>query len=315
MTDFGIDRKKTTAERFLKQVSAVKGWDPDAYINNNIIPNGKKSASDAVARFIQLQLKEFALDYDDLLYFTLYLLAHFKDARKYWTEKLNYVMVDEVQDCSGDDWKLFQAISSHYDNLFVVGDPDQAIYEWRGGNPKIFINFRPDSDIILNQNYRSTPDILAVANAIIANNKNRILKDLFTVRLTGSPVVWRHEKSQRDEAEKIASQIESEMNEGANLSDFAILYRASHSSRQIEQALLKYKIPYSVWGGVRFFERKEIKDTLAYLRVVASDSDEISFQRIINLPSRKFGTASLKKLKQLAEAEGLPLQDSLQPHQ
>ncbi|MBD5221485.1 MAG: UvrD-helicase domain-containing protein [Bacteroidales bacterium] len=311
MNEFGIDRKKTTAERFLKQVAGVKGWDPDAYIQNYLLPNNPGHTPDAVARFIRLQLKEFALDYDDLLYFTLYILGHFPDARKYWTEKLNYVMVDEVQDCSGDDWKLFSAISSHHDNLFVVGDPDQAIYEWRGGNPKIFINFRPDTDIILNQNYRSTPDILSIANAIISHNTNRIPKDLFTLRLETAPAVWSHHKSESEEADAIADMIASEMEGGANLSDYAILYRASHSSRRIEQALLKKKIPYSVWGGVRFFERKEIKDVLAYLRLVASDADNLAFTRIINLPSRKFGAASMKKLRELSETDGTPLYTTL----
>lgn len=307
MNDFGIDRKKTTAERFLKQVAGMKGWDPEAYIQRYLLPNTSQETPDAIARYIKLQLKEFALDYDDLLYLTLYILGHFPDARKYWTEKLNYVMVDEVQDCTGDDWKLFSAISAHHDNLFVVGDPDQAIYEWRGANPKIFINFRPDTDIILNQNYRSTPDILAIANAIIANNQNRIPKDLFTLQLNGTPAVWTHCKSEREEAETIADLISGEMQQGANLKDYAVLYRASHSSRHIEQALLKNKIPYSVWGGVRFFERKEIKDALAYLRLVTSDADDLSFTRIINLPSRKFGPASLKKLRALAENDGTPL--------
>ncbi|MCM1291228.1 MAG: ATP-dependent helicase [Prevotella sp.] len=307
MNDFGIDRKKTTAERFLKQVAGVKGWDPDAYIQKYLLPNSPSETPDAIARYIRLQLKEFALDYDDLLYITLYILGHFPDAREYWIDKLNYIMIDEVQDCSGDDWKLFEAIAAGHNNLFIVGDPDQAIYEWRGANPKIFINFKADTDIVLNQNYRSTPDILSVANAIIANNQNRIPKDLFTVKLNDTPVVWRHCTSQKEEAEKIATQIADETAKGASPADYAVLYRASHSSRQIEQALLKYKIPYTVWGGVRFFERKEIKDTLAYLRVIASDHDDTAFRRIINLPSRKFGSTSLKKLQQLSEQENTPL--------
>lgn len=311
MNEFGIDRRKTTAERFLTQVAAFKGYDPDAYINRLILPNSSPEATDAVARFIKLQLKEYALDYDDLLYFTLYILEHFEDAREYWTDKLNYIMVDEVQDCSGDDWKLFTALSRRHGNLFIVGDPDQAIYEWRGGSPRLFINFHADTDIVLNQNYRSTPDILDVANAIVANNNNRIPKDLFTVKINESQAVWHHCTSEKEEAEAIAELIADEHKNGVPLSDFAVLYRASHLSRQIEQSLLKYKIPYTVWGGIRFFERKEIKDTLAYLRLVASDNDNLSFQRIINLPSRKFGPASLKKLKQIAEEQNIPLFSAL----
>ena len=311
MEEFGIDRKKTTAERFLKQVAGFKGWDPTAYIQRHLLPNSSPESPDAIVRYIRLQLKSFCLDYDDLLYFTLYILDHFPDARQYWTDKLNYVMVDEVQDCSGDDWKLLRAITSYHGNLFVVGDPDQAIYEWRGANPKIFVDFHAATDIILDRNYRSTPDILDVANAIIANNVKRVPKDLYTARLNERRVVYRHEKSETEEAENIASTIAASIKEGRPLSDHAILYRASHLSRRLEQALVKQKIPYTVWGGVKFFERREIKDALAYMRLTVNRNDDISFRRIVNVPSRKFGAASLEKLQQLADSEGESLFETL----
>lgn len=314
MQDFGIDRRKTTAERFLKQVAAYKGYDPLKYIQNHLLPGSSAEAPDATVRYLRLQLKQYALDYDDLLYFTLYILGHFEDARKEWTEKLNYVMVDEVQDCTGDDWKLLHAITQHHGNLFVVGDPDQAIYEWRGANPKIFVDFKAQTDIILNENYRSTPDILDVANHIIEHNRNRVKKELFTRKLNERQVVHVHSKSEKEEAEFIASRIEEGAKEGMGYSSFAILYRSSFLSRNLEQALLKHHIPYSVWGGVRFFERKEIKDVLSYLRLVASDADDFSFRRIINLPARKFGEASMKSLAALSEAEGTPLMVTLRNH-
>lgn len=314
MAEFGIDRKKTTAERFLKQVAGFKGWDPDGYIQKHFLPHSSPESPDAIVRHIRLQLKNFCLDYDDLLYFTLYILGHFPDANAYWTEKLNYVMVDEVQDCSGDDWKLLHAITSHHGNLFVVGDPDQAIYEWRGANPKIFVDFHAHTDIILDRNYRSTPDILNVANAIIANNKKRIPKDLYTVRMNERPVVYRHEKNEAEEATAIASTIRESVNSGRKPSDHAILYRASHISRRIEQALMKEKLPYTVWGGVKFFERREIKDALAYMRLTGNPSDDLSFRRIINVPSRKFGAASLEKLQKLADSEGGSLFETLKAH-
>ena len=197
MQEWGIDRKKTTVERFLKSVAALKGWDPDAYIQRHLLPNASPECPDAIIRYIRLQLKLYALDYDDLLYFTLYILNHFPDAKEYWTDKLNYVMVDEVQDCSGDDWKLLHALTSKHGNLFVVGDPDQAIYEWRGGNPRIFVEFKAQTDIILDRNFRSTPDILDVANSIIENNKNRVKKTLYTKRLNEHPVVYRHCKTEK----------------------------------------------------------------------------------------------------------------------
>lgn len=311
MQEFGVDRRKTTAERFLKGVAALKGYEPTHYIQKHLLPCSSNVAPDATVRYLKLQLKQFALDYDDLLYFTLYILNHFEDARKYWTEKLNYVMVDEVQDCTGDDWKLLHAITEHHGNLFVVGDPDQAIYEWRGANPKIFVDFKAKTDIILNQNYRSTPDILDVANHIIAHNKNRVKKDLFTVRLNERQCVHFHAKSEKEEAEFIADRIEQGIKEGMSNSDFAILYRSSFLSRHLEQSLLKRHIPYSVWGGVRFFERKEIKDVLSYLRITASDNDDLSFRRIINLPARKFGEASMKALSQIAEREDISLMEAL----
>ena len=314
MIEFDIDRKKTTAERFLKGVAALKGYEPTHYIQRHLLPNSSSFAPDATVRYLRLQLKNFALDYDDLLYFTLYILNHFADARKYWTEKLNYLMVDEVQDCTGDDWKLLHALTQHHGNLFVVGDPDQAIYEWRGANPKIFVDFKAKTDIILNQNYRSTPDILEVANRIIENNKNRVPKDLFTIRLNEERPVHLHSKSEKEEAEFIADRIDQGVKEGMTPNQFAILYRSSFLTRQVEQALLKKKIPYTVWGGVRFFERKEIKDVLSYLRLVANDDDDMAFRRIINLPARKFGDSSMKSLGDLAEAEGLSMMKTLRLH-
>ena len=314
MIEFDIDRKKITAERFLKGVAALKGYEPTHYIQRHLLPNSSSFAPDATVRYLRLQLKHYALDYDDLLYFTLYILNHFPDARKYWTEKLNYLMVDEVQDCTGDDWKLLYALTQHHGNLFIVGDPDQAIYEWRGANPKIFVDFKANTDIILNQNYRSTPDILDVANRIIENNKNRVPKDLFTIKLNERQPVHLHSKSEKEESDYIAARIEEGIKEGMTPNQFAILYRSSFLSRQVEQSLLKRKIPYTVWGGVRFFERKEIKDVLSYLRLVANEEDDISFRRIINLPARKFGDSSMKALSAIAEEEGIPLMTALRRH-
>lgn len=314
MQEFGIDRRKTTAERFLKQIAAFKGYIPTQYIQRHLLPSSSPEAQDATVRYLRLQLKQYALDYDDLLYFTLYILGHFEDARKYWTEKLNYVMVDEVQDCTGDDWKLLHAITAHHGNLFVVGDPDQAIYEWRGANPKIFVDFKAKTDIILNENYRSTPDILDVANHIISHNRNRVEKELFTRRLNEDQVCHVHSKSEKEEADFIASRIEEGVKEGESYNSFAILYRSSFISRNLEQALLKSHIPYSVWGGVRFFERKEIKDVVSYLRLVASDSDDMAFRRIVNLPARKFGDSSMKALTKIAEETGMSLMQALRTH-
>lgn len=311
MEEFGIDRRKLTAERFLTKVAALKGYNIDAYIQKHLLPASPSECPDAQVRYIRLQLKHYALDYDDLVYFTIYILNHFEDARLYWTDKLNYIMVDEVQDCSADDWKLLNILAEKHGNLFVVGDPDQAIYEWRGANPKIFVNFKAATDIILNENYRSTPDILEIANSIIANNRNRVPKELYTMKLNERRAVYRHSRSEREEAEFIADTIEKGIREGESPRSFAVLYRSSFLSRQVEQMLLKRKIPYSVWGGVRFFERKEIKDVICYLRLIASDKDDMAFTRIVNLPARKFGNTSMTKLKAMAEQSGMSLMETL----
>lgn len=311
MEEFGVDRRKLTAERFLTKVSALKGYNIDAYIQRHLLPASSPECPDELVRYIRLQLKHYALDYDDLIYFTIYILNHFEDARRYWTDKLNYIMVDEVQDCSSDDWKLLNILASGHGNLFVVGDPDQAIYEWRGANPKIFIDFKAATDVILNENYRSTPDILEIANSIISNNRNRVPKELYTMRLNECRPAYRHAASEREEAEFIADTIEKGLKNGESARDFAILYRSSFLSRGLEQVLLKRKINYSVWGGVRFFERKEIKDVTSYLRLIASDNDDMAFSRIINLPARKFGNASLANLRTMAEQHKVSLMTML----
>lgn len=311
MEEFGVDRRKLTAERFLTQVAALKGYDIDAYIQRHLLPASPAECPDMLVRYMRLQLKHYALDYDDLIYFTIYILNHFPDAREYWTDKLNYIMVDEVQDCSADDWKLLGILAERHGNLFVVGDPDQAIYEWRGANPSIFVRFKAATDIILNENYRSTPDILEIANSIIANNRNRVPKELYTMRLNERRAVYRHARSEREEADFVADTIEEGIKQGDSPRDFAVLYRSTFMSRGIEQQLLKRKIPYSVWGGVRFFERKEIKDVICYLRLVASDADDMAFARIVNLPARKFGATSMARLRALAEQSGQPLMTTL----
>lgn len=311
MEEFGVDRRKLTAERFLTKVSALKGYNIDAYIQRHLLPASSPECPDELVRYIRLQLKHYALDYDDLIYFTIYILNHFEDARRYWTDKLNYIMVDEVQDCSSDDWKLLNILASGHGNLFVVGDPDQAIYEWRGANPKIFIDFKAATDVILNENYRSTPDILEIANSIISNNRNRVPKELYTMQLNERRPAYRHAASEREEAEFIADTIEKGLKNGESARDFAILYRSSFLSRGLEQVLLKRKINYSVWGGVRFFERKEIKDVTSYLRLIASDNDDMAFSRIINLPARKFGNASLANLRTMAEQHKVSLMTML----
>ncbi len=313
MQEYGIDRRKTTAERFLGDIGKMKGADAEGYILNNLLPDCNPDAQDPFVRFLRLQLKQYALDYDDLQYFTIYILRNFPEARKKWTERLNYIMVDEAQDCSSDDWQLIYLLSSFHNNLFVVGDPDQAIYEWRGASPRMFVDFKADHTVILDRNYRSTPQILAVANAIIAHNKDRIPKDLWSDLPAGDLPEHFHLPSRADEVKAIAEYIQTSVEKGAAYGDFAILYRSSFISAEIERALVRLQIPYTVWGGVKFLERREIKDILSYLRLV-DKGDDMAFERIVNTPSRKFGKVSLDKLRDIAQSEGTSLYLTLKNH-
>ena len=223
-------------------------------------------------------------------------------------------MVDEAQDCNTDDWDLIERLAGGHRNLFIVGDPDQAIYEWRGARPDLFVNFGSDKDIILDENYRSTPKILDVANCVISNNRNRIPKDLFTRKEEGKPVIHFHGKSETEETDWIISQIRTLRERGVKLNDIAILYRSTYLSRALEQALLNAKIDYTIWGGTRFFERREIKDALSYLRLINNQDDDISFRRIINVPSRKIGRKFMDSLEAAAERDGISLYSALQIH-
>lgn len=310
--EFGYSKQEVTIKQFLTEIRQAKSHSP--YVEQ-LVATQRDEADTAnyskdFVRYVDLQLKNFALDFDDLIHYTLYILASYEDVRDKWQNRINYLMIDEAQDCSSSDWQIIDSIQGEHHNVFIVGDPDQCIYEWRGATPAAFINFKADKDIILSENYRSTPDILNVANSIITNNKLRIKKDLFTEKGNGKIVVHYHAPSEVKEGDWIAKQIENIVKGGAKYSDFAILYRASYQSRFIEQALLRKHIQYTVWDGVRFFERKEIKDALAYLRLLAYH-DDISFVRIINVPSRKFGKKSLERLISIAEGEKISLFEAL----
>jgi len=308
MAAIGLDRTDTTVRKYLDMVGACKTRMREGYVP--MFANPQAIPDNEFGSFIRLQLQYFALDFDDLIHFTLHIINKFDDAREFWQNSIDYVEVDEVQDCNDSDWEIIRLVANRSGNLFIVGDPDQAIYEWRGARPDRFVQFQADSTIILDRNYRSTPQILESANTIIANNRNRIPKNLIPNRKSGEKVIHFHAKSEEEETEWIADVIKSTHERGASFSDFAILYRASHTSRAFEQALIKAEIPYTVWGGIRFFERREIKDAISYLRLVASD-DDLAFERVINIPSRKFGEISLNRLRNIAAEKGVSLFEAL----
>ncbi|MEQ1734403.1 MAG: UvrD-helicase domain-containing protein, partial [Bacteroidia bacterium] len=223
-------------------------------------------------KYLVKQQKNFALDFDDLLNYVLYIFINNEDTLLKWQKRIHYIQVDETQDSSEKQFLLIEMISRINKNLFIVGDPDQTIYEWRGAIPEILVDFDKQftdaTTIVMNQNYRSTPNILSLGNHIIKNNHIRVDKDMFTQNEQGVDVVHFHGQNEFEESFWVASEIKELLKESeAKFSDVAILYRANHISRSIEQALIKENIPYTIFGGIRFFERKEIKDTLAYLRL------------------------------------------------
>ena len=310
MDGCGISRSKETVKDFLRNISLDKNnsqYITDLWVGK---PENISSYSETFCKYVMKQLKSFSLDFKDLIKLTIYILENFEEARLFWQDKLNYIMVDEAQDCNGEEWSIIEMLSVIYQNLFIVGDPDQCIYEWRGAKPEYYVNFKADKLIILDENYRSTPNILNVANSIIVHNKMRIEKNLTTNLTKGKIVLHYHGKDEKDESDWIAKQIKNLIDAGATPKDFAILYRASYLSRSIEQALVKNDLQYTIWGGIRFFERKEIKDSLAYLKLLAFE-DDLSFIRIINLPKRSFGKASMEKLQAIAEEKQCSLMDAL----
>lgn len=337
LTENNAERSVKTVRDLLEKLAGVKAHDPyiEQYLRSSAPVNDRCQLPHSI-QLLYKQKDKLALDYDDLVAFTLYILHKYPDVCAKWQEKMTYVMVDETQDCNAGDWDLVETLSAVNGNLFVVGDPDQAIYEWRGARPNTFVGFRSDVDIVLDENYRSTPGILDVANSIIVNNRNRIEKNMFTRRIQGDAIVHFHARNEKEEAAWVCAQILSETanaemgtgsslakgpaghgsgnsGTGASFSDFAVLVRASHLTRFVEQAFIQASIPYVMWGGVRFFERLEIKDCISYLRLVESD-DDLAFERIVNVPSRKVGKITLELISAYAQAENTSMYQALKNH-
>ena len=304
----GIDRRKGTVGNHMEELGAFKATTP--YISRFIDPESSETDGTAplLGKMILRQKRYFALDFDDLLNFTLHILNNFQEVRTAWQNRFQYIMVDEVQDCSYQEWELFTILCGQYGNLFVVGDGDQAIYEWRGAHPELFVNYAPDTDIYLRENFRSRPNIVCLADCIIENNEKRLPRTSTTMRPADKfRTQFHHCQNEQKEAETLAKTlIKEHKSENLSWKDMAILYRATYLSRSIEQTFIREKIPYVIWGGVRFFERKEIKDALAYLRIVAGD-DDMAFKRVVNVPSRKIGKKSVAFLEAYAAANGCTL--------
>ncbi len=316
MKELNIDDKMYTDRSIMYEISNAKNdmLEPEEYAkrtNNEI----RKEVIAKVYSLYQRKLKENnALDFDDIINYTIKILLQEPDALEYYSDKFKYVLVDEYQDTNKAQFMLISLLSARNGNITVVGDNDQGIYSFRGADIKNILNFEkdfPGTKIIkLEQNYRCTKNILNVANAVIKNNEVKYEKKLWTENEEGSRVTAHLANNEYEEATYIVEQIEHlKREEYLKYSDFAILYRMNTQSRVLETILQREDIPYKIIGGLKFYERKEIKDILAYLRLVYNTKDNLSLTRIINEPKRGIGKTSLDKIAEIANQENKSMYD------
>ena len=255
--------------------------------------------------------KNNALDFDDLIFKTVDLFRTNADVLEYYQERFKYIMVDEYQDTNTAQFRLIELLAGKYKNLCVVGDDDQSIYKFRGANISNILDFEsafPGAKVIkLEQNYRSTSHILDAANAVIRNNQGRKDKTLWTANGEGEPVVFHQYEQAYEEADGIVRDI---LKDGRDYQDYAVLYRTNAQSRLLEEKCIEHNVPYRLVGGVNFYQRKEIKDVLSYLKTIANGRDDLAVQRIINVPKRGIGAASIGKIVAWASEQGISFYDA-----
>lgn len=260
--------------------------------------------------YLYEQKKSYGLDLVDLINFVQYIFEKYQNICLKWQKKFEYIMIDEFQDISKGQYELANILSKYHKNLLVAGDPDQAIYSWRGGEIKYILDFdksfKDVRTIIMNRNYRSTPNIIDVSNSLINHNENRIKKELRAMKKRSIPVVYNHEKTAELEAKWIIKQIKVLLQSGRSLNEIAILYRNHFVSRPLEEALIKEKIQYVLYSGLEFYKRREIKDILSYLRMIVN-ADNISFSRVVNIPNSNIGLKEMDFLKNYAESNNCSL--------
>lgn len=252
----------------------------------------------------------YGLDFDDLILWTTKMFKEHPEILKKWASKYHYILVDEFQDIDKEQYLLIKQLSSAHDNVYVVGDPDQTIYTWRGADVNIIVNFDKDfpdtKTIILNENYRSSNNILSGANSLIKYNKARVEKDLFSNKGYGEKIKHKAFASEVQEAYYIVNEVVRLQNANVKISDMAILYRSNYLSREMEKVLIETHIPYVIYGGIRFYERKEVKDVLSYLRLIVT-GDDLAFQRVINEPKRGLGQKSIDAIYEIAMANKITM--------
>ncbi|EJU21039.1 putative ATP-dependent DNA helicase PcrA [Peptoanaerobacter stomatis] len=270
-----------------------------------------------VYRLYQEELKKNnAMDFDDLIYNCIRLFKLHKEVLGKYQDKFEYIMVDEYQDTNYSQYLLIKMLSQKHKNICVVGDDDQSIYGWRGADIRNILEFEKDFEnviqIKLEQNYRSTSNIINAAGTVIKNNEGRKDKKIWTSSDNGDKITIYEATSENDESLYVAQNIRKLTEQGYKYSDFAVLYRANALSRKYEEAFMKYKIPYKIFGGLKFYDRMEIKDILAYLRLIDNKNDDVSLKRIINVPKRGIGAKTVEKLEQYAREHSISMLDSIE---
>ena len=268
--------------------------------------SGDKTKAEVYKYYVKRQNDMYALDFDDLILWVVRMFKTYSEVLTKWQNRFSYIHVDEFQDIDKIQYKLIKQLTGPFNHLYVVGDPDQTIYSWRGADVNIIMNFEKDfkgvKTIMLNENYRSTSCILNGANSVIRNNKNRLDKELFTSRTSNEKITHYASASDEYEAAYVANKISELHRNGKAYKDIAVLYRSNYLSRSIEKALLDRRIPYIIYGGLRFYDRQEVKDALCYLRLVVI-GDDLALQRVINKPKRGIGNKTMELIADTARNE------------
>ncbi len=317
LRDLDLDEKKYAPRAMLSAISAAKNAAilPEEYLNDAGPDLWKKTVGQVYMEYRKRMLQADAMDFDDLLFYTVLLLENCAEVREYYQRRFRYVLVDEYQDTNVLQYRLVRLLAGERQNLCVVGDDDQGIYKFRGATIQNILDFEQDYPgarvIKLEQNYRSTGTILDAANAVIRENRGRKGKTLWTANERGEAITLYTAMSENDEAQYIAGRILADISAGGNYRDHAVLYRVNALSNRLEYALKRNGIPYRIYGGTRFYDRAEVKDMLAYLCVVANSDDTLRLRRIINQPPRGIGDTTLERASEIAQRDNSTLYEVL----
>ena len=313
-SELGFKRTDPIVKKAINYIGSkkLKEQYPDDVVIEREFFEGEKSCLEIYARYEEAKQNMLCLDFDDLLLKTNAILEQYPDVRFKWRNKIDHILVDEFQDTNDTEYKLLSLLMRPDSTLYVVGDPDQTIYTWRGANQKIILDLKdkfPDIEtIILDRNYRSTQTILNSANKLISHNKMRVEKNLYTENGNGEPIIVKSCNTSRTEADYVSRQINKLVNvDGYSYNDIAILYRSNYITQEFEQAFTANHIPYRIYGGQKFYQRREIKDVIAYFNLIVNTRDDVSFERIMNVPRRSIGETSINTIKKEARDNKLSL--------